>query len=172
MSKQLSKQPSKQPSKQLDLATATMEQLTKEYKRTWGSTSAADVDYWSRVQKEIVRRQEAAYRAKFPDILGGMQCSGRIKLAQIDGKRFYLDGLTFSIPCSTCGGTIEKICGDYISYPRIGEPIWVRVWCKGCEAKFGHGDDKGGEYDGHRACVQIEITLSSPTEKPSTEETA
>ncbi len=155
--------------KPIDIKKASMKKLEAEYERTWGSKDDSECEYWRKIREEIVNRKENKYRLKFPDVIGGVVCTGNVKSDSIDWKRFYVDEVDIKAPCPTCGGTIDRICGSYISYPQIGVPIWVRMWCDGCEKKYGHAD-KDGEYQGHRVCLQIDITISSPITKPLKEE--
>jgi hypothetical protein len=50
----------------------------------------------------------------------------------IDVKRFYLPGLEISRPCATCGATLTWDDNDYVSYPKLGEPLMLYLFCYEC----------------------------------------
>lgn len=149
----------------INLATATDEELTQEAKRLWKGQPYRSPG-WSEVKAEIEHREEIKRRAKFPNIaLGAVRCSGAKQSDELDYKRFSHEGFEIEADCPTCGGKITDMYGDYFSYPVIGKPFWITLRCHSCEDKYGH-EDQGGEYGGHRAVLQINITLSSPLSLP------
>lgn len=114
----------------------------------------------------ITRINEEIYRAKYPPVPpASIVCGGLLKVEAVNWKRFSLDGLTIEAPCPTCQNKIESLCGDYLSYPAFGEPVACRLWCETCAAS-----DSDSEYEGHEAVLQINVTLSAPTEAPKRKE--
>lgn len=59
------------------------------------------------------------------------------KGAELNVKRFYLPGVIVRSPCPKCQVSCSRHLGDnYLSYPRIGFPYNVGMYCDVCGDKF------------------------------------
>jgi len=63
-----------------------------------------------------------------------MIVKGQVDVSKV--KRCYVDS-QIRLPCGVCGGTVTRdFSSDYISYPEIGIPITIGVYCEKCDVYY------------------------------------
>lgn len=56
---------------------------------------------------------------------------------EIDVKRFYLPGVSFSRPCPNCKAQVKReFEGNYLSHPSVGVEFQLHMWCNKCDHEF------------------------------------
>lgn len=116
-------------------------------------------EYVLHVHEWLMALIQVEYDTKYPPIASSsVTFGGYLQRDSVDWKRFYLDGITISAKCSTCGGPITRISGDYLSYPKMGQSTTIGLWCDGCY----EANEVG--YNGHTTTGRIMVRIEADTE--------